>query len=272
MTRVAPIYLKCPCCNCDFTSTSFSSTNNFGGQTTDFNMCAAGTQVITLQIHTCPDCGFTGTDDEYEYEEPLDESVRKLIAEKITPLIKGAFPKVPLVFTEWWIDETNDEPPASTTDRYIIAPLRSIKKLISKKISRLFKGDEKIYPEHQYEFAAWIAKWYNDKSIDIANKYLKAAWCAKEYNHLKKETYYRRLAIEHFEEALNKNEIDKSEVAKITYLIGELYRRIGDKRNANIWFDRVTEAAEGDEGDEEKQWLIDLAKQQKENPKEFFER
>ena len=269
MTRVAPIYLKCPCCNCDFTSTSFSSTNNFGGQTTDFNMCASGTQVITLQIHTCPDCGYTGYGNEYEYEEPLDESVRKLIAEKITPLIKGAFPKVPYVFTDWWEPKPKNEPPASSTDRYLIAPLRSIKKSISKKFSRLIKGDEKIYPEHQYEFAAWIAKWSNKNSKDIASKYLNAAWCAKDKNHLKKETYYRRLAIEHFEEALNKNEIDKSELANFTYLTGELYRRTGDKKNANIWFDRVKEVAKGDE---EKQWLIDLAKQQKENPKEFFER
>ena len=74
-----------------------------------------------------------------------------------------------------------------------------------------------------------------------------------------------RKAIEHFEKALRATEVPEDSVAVITYLVGELYRRIGEESYAHLWFDRVPEVA----GQNPKaQWVIDLALQQKTDPKE----
>ena len=76
-------------------------------------------------------------------------------------------------------------------------------------------------------------------------------------------------ALEYFERAIELKEISLSEIGVYTYLIGELHRRVGEIGAANIWFDRVAEATKGDP---KQQWLVELAIQQKTNPKEFIGR
>ena len=214
MTTIAKIKIKCPCCKKKFKATTIVSTNFLGGETTDFHVLSLGAQPIFIQIYTCSFCGFSGYRN--EFENSIDNNLKKNISEKLTPVIRN--------------------------------------------------GENS--PEKKYEYAALIAKWSNKQAIEIANRYLKASWCAKYLKLQEKEFFYRRQAIKYYEEALSKNEIEKTQVAKITYLVGELYRRIGNKDKANLWFERVPQVA-GE--DKEKQWIVNLAKQQKENPKEFIE-
>jgi len=132
-------------------------------------------------------------------------------------------------------------------------------------ITPLVRG-KKIFPGRQYEYAAWIAEHRGDPHFDVGRLYLRAAWCCNYEGRKDEERFYRRKAIEYFESVFQKKEIPEEDLARYTYLIGELYRRIGNVEKAGMWFDRVINApGEG----EWRKWFIDLAIQQKTNPKEF---
>ncbi len=124
-------------------------------------------------------------------------------------------------------------------------------------------------PERQYEFAAWIAQWERHSSQSIGELYLRAAWCCKDSKNPRNERFYRLKALEHLERAMELKEISANEVSSYTYLIGELHRRVGEIGAANEWFDKVAEVTKGDS---KQQWLLELAFQQKTNPKEFIGR
>jgi uncharacterized protein len=53
----------------------------------------------------------------------------------------------------------------------------------------------------------------------------------------------------------------------LTYLVGELWRRVGDTAQAAAWFNRV--AAEITELSTQ-QWVLDAARQQRDCPREWF--
>ncbi len=101
----------------------------------------------------------------------------------------------------------------------------------------------------------------------VARTYLTAAWCCDDDNMTEEESSYRRHAIEHYETALREGTLPISEVAPVTYLIGELYRRVGETEEAARWFDRVPDAAAPLPAP---QWLIDLAEAQKTNPRDVL--
>ena len=71
-----------------------------------------------------------------------------------------------------------------------------------------------------------------------------------------------------FEEALQAYDaVPREERAILTYLVGELWRRIGDDNKATGWF----EAVAGEVIDpQNQQWVIDAADQQRLNPREWF--
>jgi uncharacterized protein (DUF2225 family) len=92
----------------------------------------------------------------------------------------------------------------------------------------------------KYEAAAKIAEWQHADARRIADLWLRAAWCCEDENDIEAERYFRRKAAWGFEDALAALEgIAPDERATITYLIGELWRRIGDDWQANQWFARV---------------------------------
>jgi uncharacterized protein len=104
---------------------------------------------------------------------------------------------------------------------------------------------------------------------EIGHLYHMAAWCCDNCEEKEQENRYREKAIKAFENALRKNEIAKNEVGLYSYLIGENYRRIGDREKAVLWYDRAMEAA-GQDPDQK--WLVVLSTQQKTDPQEFMTR
>ncbi len=86
MTTIFPRDFDCPNCRTTFQSYVTGSTNNLGGVTTDFREIASGSQPDGGFIHTCDNCGFTGSTD--AFEGLVDEKVSRLIAERITPLVR----------------------------------------------------------------------------------------------------------------------------------------------------------------------------------------
>jgi hypothetical protein len=82
------------------------------------------------------------------------------------------------------------------------------------------------------------------------------------------ERYFRRKAAWMLERALSSFDgVVADERAVLTYLVGELWRRVGDTQLATSWFNRVP-AEIADE--QTQQWVLDAARQQRDCPREWF--
>ena len=120
-----------------------------------------------------------------------------------------------------------------------------------------------------YTNAALIATLRGAPAKEIAHLYLRAAWCCTDKQDIEGERTSRKAAIKYFERALENNEVDAQQKPVITYLVGELCRRIGDASAARTWFDKVLSWTDLDE---ELAWLSRIAKQQRDNPQPHFPR
>ena len=126
---------------------------------------------------------------------------------------------------------------------------------------------ETLNAGRRYELYAKIRQLAGDNVWELGNHYLQGAWAAFDEGTAN-EAHLRRLALDHFREALVQNLVPVDQEANISYLIGELYRRIGELDAAHTWFNKVILRAETD-----KSWqnMAEFATQQRDNPKEMFE-
>ncbi len=125
-----------------------------------------------------------------------------------------------------------------------------------------------ICGSEKYEAAAKVAQWQELDPRHIADLLLRAAWCCVDEGDVEAERYFRRHAAWMFEEALESYDaVPRDERAILTYLVGELWRRIGDTKKATHWFESVAEEVTDAEG---QQWVVDAADQQRLNPREWF--
>lgn len=120
----------------------------------------------------------------------------------------------------------------------------------------------------KYEAAAKVAEWQGLDARHVADLLLRAAWCCVEEGDTEAERFFRRKAARKFEEALRSYDgVSREERAVLTYLVGELWRRVGDGRASISWFDRVA----GEVTDvTTQQWVQDAARQQRDCPREWF--
>lgn len=121
----------------------------------------------------------------------------------------------------------------------------------------------------RFEHAARIAEWEARPSEEIANLYLGAAYqCASSSDaSSRKEAAYRKKAIRFFQLSLDANEIAAKNIPNVTYLIGELYRRVGQAEEAGKWLKKAEAlAAKRDD----LAWLAKLAKQQRTQPEDVI--
>ena len=120
----------------------------------------------------------------------------------------------------------------------------------------------------KYEAAAKVAEWQSMEPRHVADLLLRAAWCCVDEGDIEAERFYRRKAAWAFEEALASYDgVPRDERAVLTYLVGELWRRVGDSRKATAWFNRVP-AEVVDLASQ--QWVLDAARQQRDCPREWF--
>jgi uncharacterized protein (DUF2225 family) len=79
------------------------------------------------------------------------------------------------------------------------------------------------------------------RSGELAGLFMGAAWLARENNDEELEQVYLKEALNHYLEAYNKDfqSIGNMSDIQATYLIGELYRRTGNYKEAVNWFNRV---------------------------------
>ena len=120
----------------------------------------------------------------------------------------------------------------------------------------------------KYEAAARIALWQGLGPDDIGHLWLRAAWCCVDEGDVEAERYFRRKAVVAFEQALNCwDAVAEEQRAVLTYLVGELWRRIGYEKLARRWFEKVA----GEVVDRTKQqWVLDAARQQRMAPRVWF--
>lgn len=120
----------------------------------------------------------------------------------------------------------------------------------------------------KYEAAAKVAEWQGAEPRHLADLLLRAAWCCVDEGDIEAERYFRRKAAWKFEEALSSwDGVASDERAVITYLVGELWRRIGDTAASRDWYNLVPDEVVDPKS---QTWVIDAAKQQRDCPREWF--
>ena len=120
----------------------------------------------------------------------------------------------------------------------------------------------------KYEAAAKVAEWQGLEPRHVADLLLRAAWCCVDEGDIEAERFFRRKAAWAFEEALNAwDGVAREERAVLTYLVGELWRRVGDTGTARDWFNRVPNEIVDQST---QQWVLDAARQQRDCPREWF--
>ena len=120
----------------------------------------------------------------------------------------------------------------------------------------------------KYEAAAKVAEWQGMEERHIADLLLRAAWCCVDEGDIEAERYFRRHAAWMFERALSRYDgVSREERAVLTYLVGELWRRIGDLEQSRGWFDKVPDEVVDDPS---QHWVLAAAEQQRTDPQEWF--
>ena len=120
----------------------------------------------------------------------------------------------------------------------------------------------------KYEFAARVAMWQGSEPRRIADLMLRAAWCCVDEGDIEAERYFRRQSAWMFERALASFDgVEREERAVLTYLVGELWRRVGDTVRANDWFEKVVDEVTNAQT---QQWVVDASRQQRDCPREWF--
>jgi uncharacterized protein (DUF2225 family) len=120
----------------------------------------------------------------------------------------------------------------------------------------------------KYEAAAKVAEWQSMEARYVADLLLRAAWCCVDEGDTEAERFFRRRAAWMFERALGSYDgVALEERAVLTYLVGELWRRVGDSKAATAWLNRVSDEVVDSQT---QQWVVDAARQQRDNPREWF--
>jgi len=120
----------------------------------------------------------------------------------------------------------------------------------------------------KYEAAAKVAEWQGAEPRHVADLLLRAAWCCVDEGDTEAERFFRRKAAWKFEESLSAFDgVPRDERAVINYLVGELWRRVGDTTLAETWFDRVRSEIVDSEA---QRWIVEAADQQRDAPREWF--
>lgn len=206
---------KCPCCGVMVEITVLTSTNTFGGQTTDFRTMSVGFDPLRFMVNMCQQCGYASM--RSFSEVTVSDELRAMVRDELTPYVAEAREDVSM----------------------------------------------------QYAFCARIAEWEAASLPVIASYYMRAAWCCDAYNLRQHEASYRLEAADYFQRSLEVEDFDdKPQVLLNTmYLIGEMYRRANELTLAEEWFNSVIQTSHAVDFPQG-QIIADLARQQRDNPKD----
>ena len=119
-----------------------------------------------------------------------------------------------------------------------------------------------------YQCAAWCAGMTRNQRVLEARVFHREPPDEKEISKLQEEERrYRLLAAEHYRAAVEQNRCGGASAARLSFLVGELHRRLGDEVMAKEWLGKVSGLAADAESD---RWIADLAHQQMTDPREHI--
>jgi len=149
--------------------------------------------------------------------------------------------------------------------------MRKIRKFLSPRTRDLTRANA---PFFRYEFMALIHEWEDRPSLEVGDSFLRASWVARARGNREKERLYQREAVRRFEEALEIGECEAQESrAVVSYLVGEIHRRLNRKRRAETWFHRALEEFDlvDPDAEDELGWLGDQIRRQLEQPTDLMD-
>jgi uncharacterized protein len=143
----------------------------------------------------------------------------------------------------------------------------AVRELVRENLSPLAQ-DERASLWRKFEHAVRIAGWKADPFDAIADLHLTAAYVCAANGRTEEERVHRVQAIVFFRRSIDIGIIAAEHLPNVTYLVGELYRRIGLADDANTWLERAEAIAKEDI---DLAWLAKLARQQRTNPQDLID-
>lgn len=143
---------------------------------------------------------------------------------------------------------------------------RETKRIVSEWITPRLGGIE-ISSGCKWEFLAILKEAKGLDNFAVGSLYLRAVWCSSLDGKKADELKYRKKVIEYFQKAFENEGVMENRLYWTAYLIGEMYRRLGDGLNARIWFDRVIAF---NQKQPDRDFWVELAAQQKTEPVEYM--
>ncbi len=219
MTTLQDEIWVCPVCEARLQVKAVHTCGSHGADS-DFRPHFWGIDPLESYVHSCQECGFSGSAE--DYRDGVPENV-----------------------------------------------IRKIRKFLTPRTRDLARPGS---PFFRYEFMALIHEWEDRDSLEVGDNFLKASWVARLHSNREKERLYQREAVRRLEEALEIGECeDQAQRAAVSYLVGELHRRLNRKRRAETWFHRALgefELWEKEHGDpaSDLAWLGDQIRRQLEAP------
>lgn len=90
-----------------------------------------------------------------------------------------------------------------------------------------------------FKLALYCAELIKSKKVELAGMCLKIAWLYRiKENEEKNEAKFLKLSVELYEASYLSEDSDMDEIT-LTYLMGELYRRLGEVDKATSWLSKV---------------------------------
>lgn len=111
-----------------------------------------------------------------------------------------------------------------------------------------------------YKLALLNGKYMDMSKLDSANLCLNIAWLYRLKGNEKEEAKFIRFSRDRFRETYSSERLDGSKMteARLTYLVGELSRQLGERKEALTWFNLCLNNPEA----KEETGLLDLTRDQ----------
>jgi uncharacterized protein (DUF2225 family) len=142
-----------------------------------------------------------------------------------------------------------------------------IRRFVRENITPDMKNRE-IPPWRKWEYHAHIKQAAGCGEMELGSVFLIAAQCARLGENYEEEKRYRLKSIDHYLKAVEKGEIPEDSLYQTTYILGELYRRVGNKWKSNEWYQKVLEM---DQEHERRDFFVNLARQQMSAPRDYID-
>ena len=125
----------------------------------------------------------------------------------------------------------------------------------------------KIETNGHYYLVALCAEWQGATPLALGRIYQMGAWCHRTRNEPDKERFFLARAAEFFERGIRAGEAKGENMALYTYILGDLYRRLGNPDMAKEWYRKAIETVKISGGDLK---VAEIAELQLADPKDIL--